>query len=863
MHCRAAAIALTLAVLTGAAFAKAPERIVLPTDVVPSHYDLAIVPDAAHMRFTGTVAIALDVKAPTRTIALNAADLTFGKVTLSGVAEAPRVTFDATKETATLSFAKPMSAGPHVLTIAYAGKINLHAAGLFALDYDGGKKRALYTQFENSDARRFMPCWDEPGVKATFTLTATVPDGQMAVSNMPIARTTPAGQGTTTVAFAPSPRMSSYLLFFALGDFQRIHRNVGGIDVGVVTTAGKAAQGAYALEAEAHLLPYYERYFGVKYPLPKLDLIAAPGGSQFFGAMENWGAIFFFERDLLIDPKISTEGDKRGVYIVVAHETAHQWFGDLVTMAWWDDLWLNEGFAQWMESKATGRFQPEWKLGFYALGQKEGALIVDSREGTHPIIQPIADVLQANEAFDTITYDKGQAVIAMLQEYVGPEPFRQGVAAYIKAHAYGPAVTDALWQSLERSSPVPVAEIAHDFTLQAGVPLITVRRTANGIRLSQTRFVADASGRLPAQWHVPVIAKPLGATAAWRGIVGAAPVDIALAPDAVPVVNAGQSGYFRTLYAPDLFRRMAAHFAGLDGIDQLGLVNDVRTLGYAGYQPLSDFLDLAGRATPDTDPAVLTGIVSNIGQLADLYRGLPGEAAFDRYGQRLLRPLFVRLGWEARPGESQNVTLLRSTLLDALNTLNDPATIAEADRRFAAYLKTPSSLTGDLRLSVLKIAATHATPQIWAQFHTLARGATSSLERRQLYTTLALAEDPRLAQAMLDLTLTGEVEVTTRPTIIESVAGYRPELAVAFTIKHLDQVYAWIEPDGRAIFVPALAGNSYDRATIGVLKAFAAQHIPASARQDAVKAEAKIAYYTGIRETRLAAVDRWLALRTR
>src|SRR6202012_5723908 len=276
------------------------------------------------------------------------------------------------------------SAGHHVLTIPYTGKINQHAAGLFALDYDTaqGKKRALFTQFENSDARRFIPSWDEPGIKTTYTLTATVPANDMPLSNTPIASTEMLPGGLKRVHFAQSPKMSSYLLFFGTGDFQRISRKVNGVDVGVVFKSGDAAKATFALDAAAHILPYYEDYFGVKFPLPKLDLIAGPGSSQFFGAMENWGAIFYFERDILIDPDRSTDADKQRVYTVVAHEMAHQWFGDLVTMDWWSDLWLNEGFANWMETKATSQFHPEWNLALQDIGSNQTAMESDSKVGT-------------------------------------------------------------------------------------------------------------------------------------------------------------------------------------------------------------------------------------------------------------------------------------------------------------------------------------------------------------------------------------------------------------------------------------------------------------------------------------------------
>src|SRR5579875_2312602 len=397
------------------------ERIVLPEEVAPVSYDISVAPDPKALTFTGSVRIVVDVRRPTRSIELNAADIDFRRVRLDGGEAAPAVSLDAEHPTATFTFPAPVGAGRHTLSIDYSGKIYRQASGLFALDYDTpkGKARALFTQFENSDARRFVPSFDEPGLKATFKLTATVPAELMAVSNMPIASATPLAGGLKRVSFGVTPKMSSYLLFFGLGDFERVSRMVDGVDVGVIVKRGDTAQAGYALDAEAQILPYYNSYFGKPFPLPKLDLIAGPGSSQFFGAMGNWGAIFSFEGDLLVDPRISTEADKQNVYIVTAHEMAHQWFGDLVTMAWWDDLWLNEGFASWMENKVTDHFHPKWKVWLQELQAKQGAMQVDARDGTHPIITPIDDVQQASNAFDDITYQKGAAVIRTLESYLG------------------------------------------------------------------------------------------------------------------------------------------------------------------------------------------------------------------------------------------------------------------------------------------------------------------------------------------------------------------------------------------------------------------------------------------------------------
>ena len=854
--------ALVLALLiaaTAQAAPAAPERVVLPDGVVPTHYDLSFAPDAAAMTFTGAVKIDIEVRQRTSQIELNAADLTFSHVALSGVAEEPQVTFDETRETATLAFAAPIAPGRYVLSIDYAGKINQHAAGLFHLDYDTaqGKKRALFTQFENSDARRFVPCWDEPGRKASFALAATVPADEMAVSNMPIAARERLADGRDRVRFAETPVMSSYLLFFGLGDFERVSRQVDGVDVGVIVKRGDTAQAQYALDAAAQILPYYEDYFGVKYPLPKLDLVAGPGQSQFFGAMENWGAIFFFEQDLLIDSKISTEADRRDVFLTVAHEMAHMWFGDLVTMEWWDGLWLNEGFASWMEYKAADRFHPQWNVWLRALSSREWAMRVDARAGTHPIIQPIADVLQANEAFDTITYSKGQSVIRMLENYVGENAFRAGVRAYIKAHAYGNTVTDDLWAELDKTSPTPVSAVAHDFTLQAGIPLIRVAATRHGIRLIQDRFAADETGAAAKLWQVPVVEKSLGGKSKWRGLVGR-PADIRVPKGAVPIVNAGQAGYFRTLYDKALSAKLAARFRALAPADQLGLLSDAKALGLSGYQPMANLMALLGQARPAMNPVVLASVCGRIVELDTAYRGLPGRAAFRAYALGVLRPLFAKVGWSAKPGEDPNASSLRAALLKALDQLDDPKTIAKARKYFAAYVQNQASLSGDLRSSVLSIVAAHADAATWEQLHALAKSAPSSLEKHESYDLLGSVHDRALARRALDLALTGEAPVTMRPAIVDSVSGYHPEMAFDFTQAHLDAINAMLEPDSRNEFVPRLAETSADPAMIAKLEAFAKAHIPATARQATVKAAAAVAYAAMVRSKRLPEIDRWL-----
>ena len=839
----------------------AEERIVLPEDVVPTHYDITVTPDAEQLSFTGVAKIDLTVKQATQDIKLNAADLTFRKVGVIGMAP-PKVSFDKTQETVTLHFGESVKPGPHLLVIDYSGKINPHPAGLFYLDYDGskGKQRALFTQFENSDARRFMPCWDEPGIKATFNLSVVVPGDLMAVSNMPIADTKGAKGGLRRVSFAPTPKMSSYLLFFALGDFERVHRLVDGVDVGVIVKRGDTDKAGYALDTAAEILPYYEEYFGLKYPLPKLDLVAGPGRSQSFGAMENWGAIFSFEYDLLVDPRLATEADQRRVFEVTAHEMAHMWFGDLVTMAWWDDIWLNEGFASWMELKATERFHPEWKPWLDSLRVKDAAMGFDSRAGTHPIITPIRDVLQADQAFDAITYDKGESVIRMLEAWIGPDAFRNGVRTYMKAHAYGNTVTDDLWGEMDKATQLPVTQVAHDFTLQAGVPLIRVTSLAGGLKLTQERYAVDDSGKAGGTWHVPVDVASLAGAYPWQGLVSAdKPTEVRVAAGAVDVVNDGQAGYFRSLYDADSFKKLSAHYAVMKPTDQIGLVNDSLALGLADYEPMGDFMSLADDLSPDTDPMVLDLALGKLDMLDTAYTGLPGQAAYQAWARKLLDPVLAKLGWSALPGEDGNVAVLRTDLTVLLGKMGDPAVLRECRARFVQYLKDPKSLNAELRHAVLRVVALNADATGWDELHTLARNSGSNLEKNELYRLLGFARDPALAKKALDLALTDEPPVTVRPSLIGAVSEYYPDLALDFLTAHSDFFDKLLEPTIRATFAPELAASGRDPSILTKLEAYAAAHIPAEDRGDVTKAEAVVKKTVKIRTERLPEVDKWLA----
>ncbi|MDR0184680.1 M1 family metallopeptidase [Lysobacter arvi] len=872
------AVALALAGVSGLSSAAAPQptparmsqtTTQLPRNVVPTHYDVAITPDIAKLTLAGKAVISLEVLEATPTITLNALDMAFSNVALTpasgkGRALTPRVSVDTAAQTATFTFAAPLAPGAYRLAMDYTGRIGTQANGLFAIDYDtaAGRRRALFTQFENSDARRMIPSWDEPAHKATFTLTATVPTGQMAVSNMPATSKKDLGNGTTRVAFAPSPKMSTYLLFLSVGDFERATTQADGVEIGVVTQRGAIDQARFALESSVDVLREYNDYFGTPYPLPKLDNVASPGASQFFSAMENWGAIFTFEHTLLLDPSISTQSDKQRVFAVAAHEIAHQWFGDLVTMSWWDDLWLNEGFATWMASRTTQKLHPEWNTQLEAIGARESAMALDSVASTHPVVQHVETVEQASQAFDSITYEKGSAVIRMLEGYVGGEAWRDGVRSYMKQHAYGNTVSDDLWREIQSAAGKPVLDIAHDFTLQPGIPMLRVAggRCEDGrttLTLTQDEFTRDRPGKTPLRWRVPVIAQGVGGQQV-RTLVegGQGTLDV---PGCGPVVvNAGQSGYYRTLYAPAQFAALRDGFAKLDAIDQLGVMNDVWALGMAGLQAPSDYLDLVQATPRDADPQIWGDIAGALRSLDAYYRGNAArQATFRRFAIAQLAPVFARVGWEAKPGEADPTKVLRTDLIEALGALGDRTVIEEARRRYAAQDSIP--LPGELRRSVLGVVARHADAATWDRLHAAAKAEKTPLVKDELYMLLSSAQDATLAQRALDLALTDEPGATNSAGMIRTVAGLHPDLAFDFAVAHREQVDAKVDSTSRSRYYPRLANNSLDPAMIGKLQAYADAYVAPGSRRATENAAANIAYRVGVKKERLPAIDAWLA----
>ena len=868
---------VALAPTAPTAFAESTDAVTteLPRTARPLHYDIALVPDAADATFTGKVAITLDVLAATPTITLNADKLRFQSAVIGAQGKAKTstqsadISTDADKRTATFHFKRPLAKGRYRFVLDYTGVIGNQSTGLFSLDYDtaAGRKRALFTQFEDSDARRMIPCWDEPAYKATFTLEATVPGNDMAVSNTPAAKTTDLPDGRKLVAFAPTPKMSTYLLFFSMGEFDRATASAEDVELGVVMQKGLASQAQFALASSSAILREYNDYFGVRYPLAKLDNIAGPGRGN-FGAMENWGSIFTFEYNMLLDPAISTESDKERVFAVEAHEMAHQWFGDLVTMKWWDDLWLNEGFASWMEERTTARVHPEWNTRLAAVNIAQSAMNRDSLATTHPVIQHAATVEQ-EQTDGAIIYNKGQTVIRMLESYVGADAWRDGVRAYMKEHAYGNTESDDLWRSVEQATGKPILTIAHDFTLQPGVPLIRVGDPVcsagkTSVLLTQGEFSRDQPNKAALSWHVPVIAQVQGADAV-STLVENGKATLTLPGCGAVVVNAGQNGYFATSYGAKAFAAIASDFAKLSPIDQLGVLSDSWSLGIAGQQPVADVFTLLQAVPQDADPQVWSRVVSVFGAVDSFYRTgaeqTPEEAArqrrFRQFALARLTPLMARIGWDVRAGETHATVNLREQLIATLSRLGDPATIAEARRRYAASATNPAALTGELRQTVMNVVALHADAATWEGLRDAARAEKSPMIKDQLYDLLASTEDEVLAARTLELTLTDEVGVTNGAGMIGRIAARHPDLAFNFALAHAAVLNERIAggKNARGPYFARLASGSVDPAMMEKLKAYAADNVPSNMRRAVDTALVTMQYRIKVRAERLPEID--------
>jgi aminopeptidase N len=845
----------------------------LPKTVVPTQYSIRIVPNIASFTFAGTETVKVNVRAPVRQLLLNALEL---KVEAASVDDkelpASAIKIDKENELLMLTLASELAAGDHTLTLRFTGKINQQGQGLFYMHYQeqdsGARKIMLGTQFEATDARRFFPCWDEPAFRARFQLSAVVPESWLAVSNMPIESEKRVGGGKE-VHFAPTPPMSSYLNVFVAGELDVIESQIGPTQVRVIATKGKAELGRYALEASAQILRYYNNYFAVPYPLPKLDQVALPGG--FGGAMENWGAITYFESTLLFDPKNSSGETKQSVYKVLAHEMAHMWFGDLVTMAWWDNLWLNEGFASWMGSKCTAHFNPEWEVWLARelprdptrrTGiAKEAAMEGDARSTTHPIQQPVATQAEANNAFDDITYKKGQSFLRMLESFLGEDVFRDGIRRYLAAHKYSNTTTADLWDALSESSRKPVGEIAAGWTEQPGFPVVKVKwEPDERVRLTQERFTVNFKNAPLLLWKIPLTYLVIGEAPATLLMAGQTAELDNIPADRALKLNVNGAGNYRVEYDAPSWNLLLDNLPKLSVEDRVNLLGDSWALVEAGRAPVSLYFGLVERLPASTDLAEREQIIEVTDFLNRLLIGSPQQQKFQRYAQSLLRPTFEKLGWESKAGEPLSAGILRASLITILGDLNDSEIIAGCRERFEKYVTDPASLVPDLRGAVLKVVGRYADEKTWERLHDFGLKTTSIEEKQNYYNALAGAGDPKLVRKALSIALTDELPTSRAVFLVSRVArcSGRPDLVWEFAAANMNALLAKTDAAGMNRYAPGLFTFFSDESRVVELQTYAKKNLSAASAPEVAKAVDEIQFRAEFRNRFASQLNTWV-----
>ena len=777
----------------------------LPHIVTPHRYELRLTPDLAAASFVGEETIALTVHDATDEIVLNALDLEISAVSIIGADGAPvegQARIDAENEQARLRFPHRLEAGSWQLRIAFHGSLNAKLAGFYLSTYKTGtgEERSLAsTQFEATDARRAFPCWDEPAFKAVFSITMVIDQDLTAISNGPVLRETPAAEpGKKELHFADTIPMSTYLVAFIVGDFVPGEAVISaGVPVRVWAVPGKESLIGFAREAGAFALTFFAEYYGIPYPGEKLDLIAIPDFA--FGAMENLGAVTFRETALLLDEGTATHGELQGVAEVIAHELAHMWFGDLVTMRWWNGIWLNEAFATFMQMLAVDAWKPEWETWLTFGTARAAALLIDGLHSTRPVEFPVGRPEEAQAMFDVLTYEKGAAVLRMLQQHLGPEVFQQGITRYLQTHALGNTETSDLWDALEQASGQPVRRAMDSWIFQPGYPLVSLEQTddAGALTLSQTRFLylggAAASGGL---WQAPVTlrAEMRDGPSEVKTLLQEreSRVELPSRLDWV-VANAGGHGFYRVRYAPDLLRRLMPHIhERLSPIERFDLASDAWAAALAGYIPLAEFLDLTALFREEMDESVWTLLAGAFGSLRRMM-GAEQQPAIAMLVRDRLSASQERLGWSPRPDEDARTRQLRGLLLGMLGSVgNDPAVQAEARRRYAAYRQDAAAVDPNIVPAIVSVLAATGDTARYDEFWQSYLDAHNPQDEERYLFALSGFRDAGLLQQTLDRTLTSQVRSQDAPYLVRAVFANREGSALAWSFmkQHWDELLA-------------------------------------------------------------------------
>ncbi|HUA95098.1 MAG TPA: M1 family metallopeptidase [Acidimicrobiales bacterium] len=747
----------------------------LPRTAEPTVYRLTLAPDLEAATFSGQVSIELVVHRSTDRLVCNAAELSVTDAVLEpegGPTVPATVTVDEGAERATFAFDTAVPPGRATLRCSFTGVLNDKLRGFYRstfTDDRGATHTIATTQMESTDARRAFPCWDEPDRKAVFEVTLVVDPELAAFSNSAVVdeQVRPPDDpwaGRRAVRFAPTMKMSTYLVAFVVGPLEVTDPvDVDGVPVRVVHAPGKAGLTGYALEVAAHALRFFSDYFAIPYPADKLDLVAIPDFA--FGAMENLGCVTFRETALLVDPEKAARTELERIADVVSHEIAHMWFGDLVTMRWWEGIWLNEAFATFMEVLCVDAFRPAWRRWVSFGLEREAALAVDGLHTTRPIEYPVGSPEEADGMFDVLTYQKGGSVLRMLEQYLGPEVFRDGVRRYLTEHAYANTVTSDLWQALEDVSSQPVRETMDSWILQGGYPLVTL----DGDTLDQSPFAYTAplpgeESAIGERWRVPVLLRPAAGATTERLLLGVEPAEV---PGGT-IVNAGGWGVYRVAYEDG--PGAAGRFGDLDPLERSNLMADTWALVLAGRTGLDRLLALAANLGQEQEPGIYSIVTGAFG-LCDRVVTDGDRPALERAVQALLWPRAADLGWEPVPGEGERVPTLRSLLLAGLGTIGaDPQVRAGAAGRFDRSDTQP--IDPDLEGAVLQTVAAQLRPGDYEAMLERYRNPSTPQEELRYLMALAAFPDVDLALSTFELART-EVRTQNAPYLVASLLGNR------------------------------------------------------------------------------------------
>ncbi|TVU33087.1 hypothetical protein EJB05_24872 [Eragrostis curvula] len=767
----------------------------LPNFATPRRYDLRLTPDLEACVFSGSVAVSLDVTAPTRFLVLNAAELdvapgavSFAPQGSDKVLEPAEVTNVPGDEILIIRFNEVLPLGEGTLSIAFKGTLNDKMHGFYRSVYElnGEKKNMAVTQFEPADARRCFPCWDEPSFKAVFKITLEVPSEIVALSNMPVVEEKVNGP-TKVVYFQESPIMSTYLVAVIVGFFDYVEAfTTDGTRVRVYTQVGKSAQGKFALEVAVKTLVLFKEYFAVPYPLPKMDMIAIPDFAS--GAMENYGLVTYRETALLFDEKHSAAANKQRVAVVVAHELAHQWFGNLVTMEWWTHLWLNEGFATWVSYLAADQFFPEWNVWTQFLEESTTGFKLDALEGSHPIEVDINHVDEIDEIFDAISYRKGASVIRMLQSYLGAEIFQKSLAAYIKKFAYSNAKTEDLWAALEEGSGEPVRTLMHSWTKQQGYPVINVELKDGKLQLEQTQFLSSGSTGV-GQWVVPITLCCCSYSRQEKFLFQGKQEEFNLSgliecqkkDDFWIKLNVNQTSFYRVSYDEELASRV---------------LDDTYALCMAGKQKLVSLLHLIAAYKDETEYTVLARVIDTSLNIVEMMAVAAPEELVNlkKFLIVFLEPFAEKIGWDAKSGEGHLNALLRGTLFTALAELGHEATINEAVRRFNVFLEDRETplLPPDVRKAAYVALMQTVNKSNKAGYESLLKIYRESDLSQEKVRSLGSCPDPDVVREVLDFMFSPEVRNQDSIWVLRGVGAAGYEVAWEWLKENWDHISATI-----------------------------------------------------------------------